>query len=298
MRKLIIGTLLLLLPIICFGQLVKTSMTYAQPVAAGSSYTDEYQALLTIWATDPVGDTLTYQNTLIDSLLTYPVGDVFWDRAEILYVAANNNEDNAKVNWLNPGTFDITDPGGTEPTFTRYQGWTGDGSTDYLSTNWDISDSVNVGRFNLSAGVYLRIEQESDGWIYGWNSSPGSDLLYRPHDVANGGWGNSRINATTDQLDTDAATSQGFFINTRRSNTDIEMYRNGSTLDSESDVTSATASSDCYLLAYRLDNGTSGGHSSNQIAIFFIIDGITDAEALQLNRFFETYMEAIGSEVQ
>ena len=38
MKKLIFGIFILLLPIICFGQVVTTSVSYAQPTAGGSTY--------------------------------------------------------------------------------------------------------------------------------------------------------------------------------------------------------------------------------------------------------------------
>jgi len=52
------------------------------------------------------------------------------------------------------------------------------------------------------------------------------------------------------------------------------------------------------MILARNDEGTENLQSENEVAIFFIMDGVDDAEAAALNTIFETYMDAIGAGVQ
>ena len=300
MKKILTITIALLLGITLNAQKLKhdggfvrhdgSTLVYVEP----SPYTEEYQVLLDAWATDPLGDTLTAQNVLVDSLTTYPVGDVFWDRFEFLYIAANNNEDNSKVNWVSPGTYDITDPSSTEPSYKRFEGWTGNGTDDYLSSNWQPGDTSVAGRYNISMGAYVLNNAQDNGSLMGINSTYDFYLKTRTETD----YTTCRIFNAGDQIATSQTNGSGLVIAVRREAASSELYRNGSSIDTESDAYTGITDVDVLLLTTNNGAGGRTGYCSNQVAIWFIMDALSDDEAAQLNRFFETYMDAIGKGVQ
>ena len=293
MRKLIIGTLLLLLPIICFGQLVKTSMTYAQPVAeAGfTPRSDHYAAILAAMTTDPTGDTLTWQDDLIFSLDSAAVG--FWDRIDILYITAQRNTQGANLNWINPAAFTLTDPGATTPAFVPYQGYTGDGSTDYLLTNYSLlTDAINVGQDDFTVGIYNRAQVSSSGYVFGVS------------DATN--YITARVLAATLRYYLSQGTAEdesGYFENAdgfhllRRSAAEVtESYYNGTT-SGDGVVASGTRPVYDITLLARNTVTTPDSFGTWQISVFLIMDAITDAEAAILSTIINKYMTRIGTNV-
>lgn len=251
----------------------------------------EWQAVVDQMSVPPTGDTIFWYDTVMQWL----VDSGYYARMEVLYVATQSIEADSKINWITPGTFDITDPGTTNPTWTKYEGWTGDGASDYLSTNWTMADSTVVSMNDMTGGIYVRTSVQENDFIYGWNTSPDvADFYFRAYDSSNG-WGNSKIHTTSDQLNTVGAAAQGFHMNTRRGATDVEMYRNGGSEDSEADASTTTEKGlECYLLSVQLTGGAASTFSSNQFSIFFIMDGITDNEAAGLTTIFEYIMDKLG----
>lgn len=102
-------------------------------IAAAYAFTNaEAEALVERMASAPNDDRKELIDTLVGALKT--AGS--WTKLDALYVTAAHDSQAAKLNWI-ADQYNITDPGTTNPTFTADRGFTGDGTTDYLSTNFD-----------------------------------------------------------------------------------------------------------------------------------------------------------------
>ncbi len=86
--------------------------------------------------------------------------------------------------------------------------------------------------------------------------------------------------------------SRGFFMATRRGATDVEVYRNGSSIVAHNAASVSIPNDVTELFAI---NGTN--LDVTQISIALIMDGVSDAEAAAINTIIETYMDAIGKGV-
>jgi len=250
----------------------------------GSTYTDEYQALLDEWTTDPTGDTLTWQNDLCYSLDT---ADLF-DRLKQLIISAitNNDDGEALVNWANPGTDDATEV--NSPTWTKNQGYTGDGSTSYLS---GINPNGNVTINSATGGIYIRNNLQSDNEVYGIDDS--DDFYLRIRNVGN--QARAKINTGNTQLLASITDATGFWMSTRRAVDDVEVYRNGASVDVETDASTGVPNGNLFILGV---NDDPVRYTSYQFSVFFVMDSITDAEATSFNTIIETYLDNLGVGVQ
>ena len=104
------------------------------------------------------------QEQLIKDLKTAGV----WDKLDLLYVfATDGDNDFATLNWKAPSSFQTTKV--NSPTFTADSGFTGDGLSSYLDTNFTIStDATNYSQNNASTFVYINNDlSQSDSAPYG-----------------------------------------------------------------------------------------------------------------------------------
>jgi hypothetical protein len=288
MRKLLI-ILGLCLSLVGYSQIPSSFGAISSSGGSSSIYTDEFQAVLDDWTTDPTGDTLTWYNAFVDSLVT----NGYWDRADgMWYFATTSNGDSeALVNWISPGTHDATAV--SSPTWTKREGYTGDGTADYINLNYNVdTDSSNVGRNDMTVFVYARANP-NDTYLFGSEEGAVSCKLSGRYNGPN--TMRTYINNGTALANANASAA-GMSTMTRRGATDTEQYFDGSSLGSDASTSQDTPAYDYYVLAVN-DDGTADEFSSNQVSFVLIMDGCTDAEVTEIYGWFQTLMTNIGSEV-
>tara|TARA_R100000030_G_scaffold14715_1_gene9675 strand:- start:62 stop:907 length:846 start_codon:yes stop_codon:yes gene_type:complete len=76
-----------------------------------------------------------------------------WDKLDVFYVFATGNSPLATLNWINPSAHRATLH--SSPSFVATKGFEGDGSSSYLSLNYNPStNATNYTQNNASVGVY------------------------------------------------------------------------------------------------------------------------------------------------
>ena len=114
----------------------------------------DYQAVLdrstALGYTAPSASQQTIQNTLVTDLKAAGV----WDKLDVFYCfATDGDSDFATLNWKAPSSFQTTKV--NSPTFTSNEGYNGDGSTSYLTTNYDLAtNGVNASANDFAVGFY------------------------------------------------------------------------------------------------------------------------------------------------
>jgi hypothetical protein len=262
-------------------------------------YADEYQTIYDEMTTPPDATNAGYQDTLVKALKTAGV----WSLADVIYVTAihTNGGGEAYINWKNPGTHDLTDPGSTSPTFTAYQGFTGDGTSDYLSTNYNVSDDGDNASLNSTTiAVYNRgtIPDSPTGTrvMVGGNAWP----VYAYVGVSTNGEGS--FDAISQCHSTDAyaigfavdGDGKGFFTHVRRATDDNELYKNGTSINSDTeDYDDTETAADFYILALN-DSGSAVMYCGCQISFVYIGGALTDTQVSNMNTAVEAYMDSLG----
>lgn len=125
------------------------------------SFTTEYQAVIaragvrsftvpTI--SDQVLDNQMMRRLKLEGILS--IMDAF-------YWTANSVQDFGRLNWKTPASNEITLI--SSPTFTANQGFTGNGTSSYLNTNFTPSTGTNYTQNGASVGLFITDESQSAG---------------------------------------------------------------------------------------------------------------------------------------
>lgn len=225
-----------------------------------------------------------YINNLIVSGKTHG----WWDKMDIFYVfAIGTNETDSRLNWKS-SSYNAT--AGVAPTWTAYQGITGNGTTQYLTTNYNpTSNGVNFISGSQSMGVYSRTNVDGSYIEIGANDGICSATFIKS--------GNLTYNYVASCTATALAsnTSKGFFIGQRSSTTTTNFYRNG-VLTQTSSVSSATVLNATIFIGAR-NQGSAALFSPRQIAMAFAGGALTDTEAALMSVDVNEYMKSIGTNV-
>jgi len=258
-----------------------------------SQYCPEFQAVYNAFNTKPHADTAAFMNAMVYSLDTAGL----LDKMDLLYILANNNSYNANINWINPSTFTLTDPDTTNPQFFRYQGYRGNGSSMYLSTNYTpYNHETKVSTNSVTLGAWMVDWPTTSGVAVGANDPYSVRTEIQAYSKATypRGFANSAGNATNPS--TAIGAEAGLHIITRRSSSDNEYYCNNVSIATS---TAASSTNSCqnevFILAKSSYTGTGSSTPFNgRLGIVFYMAGITDNEASILFTIFDTYMTAIG----
>jgi hypothetical protein len=299
MKKLLTLLTCLLLLTSVQGQILRYSnYQLATPPAETPDFYDEYDTVYAAFTTKPSEAIAGYQEALVYSLDTmdFAGGASVWDRLDLflVFAAHTNGGSEALINWFDPGIFNADDPTTTQ--WDNLEGYTGDGTTDYISTNFAPStDATNYTLNSASVGIYLRTNISSTtANAFGIADGTARTSLH-PRNASD--YYLSRINNTSgsNQNAPMGGNSQGLWVITRTASNVTEAYHNGTSIDSDVTDSNALPTAEFFILDC---NGISDTFSAHQVSIFFIMNGITDAEATAINTVIETYMDAIGKGVE
>jgi len=252
-----------------------------------SVFSAEYQAVYDAYTIKPDAATAAIWNTYVES----GVADGWWAKEDVEYVYAAHTNDNgeALINWINPGTFDAT--AFNAPTFTANEGFTGNGTTQYIDCNWIPSvNGVNYTLNEGAAGAYCRVSGDNEGAVYGARVT--HRLILFPHDATN----NMKIFQNDNGTSGASTNSQGMFIGVRDDASNVSGYRNKSKIVSGVVGAGSLPNISVFTLAYNL-GGSPLSISNNQLSMFFISAKFTQTDVNNKTDAFETAMDALGTGV-
>jgi len=222
------------------------------------SFCSEFMTVYNAFGTKPTDEYAGYMDTMVSDL----VSGGYWDRMDLFYVFANNIE--------------------------AYEGFTGDGSEDYISTNYNpSSDNTNYTLDNATVGIYLPISQAEQS-KYVFLATDGTNLLgLIPRQTA----GNyvAFINSSLSMGGTFAASEgSGLWILTRTASNVCVLYRDNTLIEQESDASSSLPNAELGVL------GNIGAtYTTHQVSIFFVMNGVTAEEVSAITTIINTYIAAL-----
>jgi hypothetical protein len=221
---------------------------------SGGGLDSDYQAVLdqatTRGFTAPSDTQQNLQSNIIKTLKAYGV----WDKLDLFYLLAGEEENFARLNWKAPANFELANSG--TPTFTTNKGFSNGGGSNYLDTTFNFS--TNGDNYTLNdAGAFVAFPimsttSQTNNRVYG-NEEPTSANFLSPRidvdgsSTSNRNWMNgSDYQDPTTALDFHKDDNTIFFQN----RTDDSTANNRSTDLAANDVKSAedTASNSSSLL--------------------------------------------------
>ena len=248
--------------------------------SGGAVYTAQALALFAAMTTPPTTARKILINTAISSLLTAGI----WNNLDVLYVLAAANAQASLLNWVAPTGFVAA--GVNSPAFVADQGYTGNGSTSYVRSNFTLStQAVKLTQNNASVWVWSRTSGQEAAGAIGNASSPRTFIT--PRNASNNmicGINNGSASLTISNTD-----GSGLLGSSRSNATTQNAWRNGASIGSGAVGSSTLATDEQWIGAA---NAT--GFGTRQIAMAAWGASLSGLEASFYNIML-AYMQGVGA---
>jgi hypothetical protein len=257
----------------------------------GFSPTSSQSAAFLARATDVTSIT---DKTRYDTMITGLVNDGVWSKLDALYIFATVDRATAVLNLVS-SSFACVEHGTVS--FSAYHGYTGDGSTFWLDTQF--TPSTAGGNFSLNSASLFAYDlsnntTENAVLIGGFNSQR-TNLLMQP----NFGQLNVIMNGNaTANINVGLSNAQGFFVGTQTATLE-GASRNGAAIStiSAAPVGLENGSLAVFALANGAGAGVPNGFTTDQISCAGIGGVLTSTDVANLSSRINTYMTAYGINV-
>lgn len=235
-------------------------------------------------------DTTNY-TTLVCGLVT----DGIFAKLDMLHIYAAINNTTALLNLISSSFTGIEH--GTL-TFTAFTGYTGNGSTGYIDSQFKAStaSSPKFTQDSASIGTYIRTSRTMQD-----NSSSIGEIgsgftLIRPNQ--SGGIGGARFGVDVGTVTIVAnGNAQGFLVASRTGASITNLYRNSSGTPISSPVTASSYLSNQFIFIGADNSGGPEAFSTDQIAAAIIGGGLSSTDFTNLSSRINTYMTAYSVNV-
>lgn len=227
------------------------------------------------------------------ALINGMVADGTWALLDALYIFATKDTTTANLNLVST-SFGLTQTGTV--TFAADHGYTGDGSTGFLNTNYNPSTAGGVATLSSrSIGAYVQSSRTSSnnaveiGYLIGSDNTfiqpeTGGTCTYEFNGGAFPGFAN--------------ANAQGFYAATRTGLNATAIYKNGSgTASATAANTGGALGNGNVFISASNGGGTAGNFSPDQLSAAFIGGGLSSANAVLVSNRINGYMTALGINV-
>lgn len=232
------------------------------------------------------------QKIIYDQNLFRPLVDIgYYSLLDYLLVPGNLEQYNT-VNAVNPTATAATVV--NSPLYTSLEGWTGNGTTQYINTNFNAAiNGVNFTRNDGCIGVYRRDNGAANSLEIGGNSATianqirtrGATNLYM-----------AKVNSSTGlgSLSASSTDSRGLFHISRTGASAVEAFKNGVSVDTDTESSGVVPSVNVYFLAANA-NGVAVTFSVAQLSIVYY--GSSSIDPASISTILNGYMTAIGKNV-
>lgn len=277
------------------GRFAKGQVLCVTSTCKNLAYSDEATALFARFS-----GTLTYTDkTNIDNLIVAGKSHGWWNKMDLFYVfAIGTNSTDALLNWKST-SFAATNVNSTS--WTAYQGFTSNGSSSYLNTNYKpITNATNYSQNSASVGVYIRTNNATIDITNGnvEIGNMGADANYSiqlfPRYTPSGN-AYTRLNssALTNGV---VPTAAGFLISSRNNASSVNLYKNGSPLATSSSASTTIRDIDIFVCGCNR-SGSSPVYGINQVAVAFLGSGLSADDVTNISNDVNAYMTAVGANV-
>jgi hypothetical protein len=275
------GTLRVLTPIGLSGTST-INLSTAGTLNVATGFEAETTALLASFGGTYDGTRQTAINTLIKGLKA----DGLWSTIDLLQIYAAKTSADALINWKT-----ATSSGSTvnSPTFTVDQGFTTNGSNNYINTSVNLNSTSNFVKDSATLGVWSRTN--GTGWV-DIGATDGSGY-------ANFTTKYSDNNTYVNQNDTAGITGSGpastvgLFLATRTSSTVLDFRKNNASVLSGSVTSTGRPNQACYVGCSNA-SGSPAYYSGRQYALAVIASGWTSTQCDNFYSRINTYFTVVG----
>lgn len=253
--------------------------TYAYRNRSLSKFLPEYMSILAEATTQGYALPSAGQQIKQNALLSTLINSGIYAKLDTLFVLANDgSKEYACINWKNPTGTKATLI--SSPTFISNVGFSSNGTTSYIDTNFNAS-TQGVNFTNNSAGEFAYQVGAAFGPLFGTSTGPGDGILMS--DTTG-----QRLNMSgTNLLSSADMGGNGFKLINRTSATNVELFNETTQLSRTTTVSSRINSSRRILNAQ-------GNflQSSGKVSIYGNGGNLT-SDALTLRTAIITYLNSL-----
>jgi hypothetical protein len=179
------------------------------------------------------------------------------------------------------------------PLFKEYEGFTGDGLSAYINTNFKpIDNAINLSLNSLSAAIFTRTHDSENKFDLGvWNTISNRIQININYNGTTYGSLNSEnlISKISPQVN-------GLYTISRENSLDCYIYVNDNILLTTTDATSSIPNYNVYIMAYN-SQGTPLGFASRQYSFWFIGGYISSFLSAKIAEACEDFLDYFGKGV-
>jgi hypothetical protein len=171
-----------------------------------------------------------------------------WTKLDALYVLAAHDSQAARLNWKAPASNTATEV--SSPTFTADQGYTGNGTSSYLDSNFNpTTDPIATGtQDDNHIGVFVLNNVASNSAV----GNPKQSV--QPRAVSVDQFLGRAGNTSNTLIASSITDSRGHFVITRGDSANISGYINGALSATVAVVSAALDNSNFWICARNLNN--------------------------------------------
>ena len=242
-------------------------------ISGGGGFDADYQAVLNYATTQGYTLPSTGQQTLQNQLVVDLKTDGIWSKLDTFGVfATDGDSDFALIDWIRLSDYTAIN----SPTFTINQGFTGNGTSSYIDTNFQPINGTNYAQNSAHFMVYCYANDSASTYYGGALDTTPSvirSLNFGGRDGSNR-FSTVAINSTSSDV---TATNSvlddtGFNLITRTNLTTVKAYKNSTligTFTNSSSLTSYQLARNIFLLARNL-NGAVNSFATRKLSIIGI----------------------------
>jgi hypothetical protein len=234
----------------------------------------------------------------IDTLIRALKREGVWFSLDLLQVYCAGDAAAALLNWVKPGSNTAT-VGAGSPTFTPNLGYTFNGTTDYLNTNFTPNThgvAMKGGApVNMMGAAYERTNISSGSYALAGQNATGQSFSLRPRGSSNLMAIGVNCSATTMGSITD---SRGLTVAQREADDTISVFKNGALSTTNGTVQSASVlSSQPLYVAARNNNSTADSFRASTIGAVAAGARLNPGQHLGFYNALQSYMTDLGANV-
>lgn len=240
--------------------------------------------------TKPGADTLAMYAEFIDSLTLNGV----WSALDEFGVLANNTSANALLGMK--GYKDVTAV--NSPAFVPYRGFTSNGTTSYLNTNYTPgTHGIAMTANSVSFGVYSRKDTADVNPVMGLQAStPSTSVMYiYPKYTDNKIYYSP--NTTSGTFSVSITNTLGLISANRNRSDSIQVYQRGVKIGSAASASTFLITAYPLLLCTANKSGGATEFTKRQIAFWFVGGSLTAQQHLNLYNCLQRLLTKIGANV-
>lgn len=244
----------------------------------GGAFDPDANALFARMSSQPDGA----RKKLISGTIVALKAAGIWSKLDALYLFAAHDSQAALLNWIST-SYNATSL--SSPTFTTDRGFTGNGSNAYINSNFNPSAASTPNFVQNSAHVSLWSRTPGGSSQPDLGSVAGDTSIYCRNTLAQARY---QVNDTASTTLSNSDGS-GHFLAVRPNSSNKILYRNGGSLGSTSQASSAVENSSIYFLR------RASSYSSRELAAGSIGASLDGTEATAFYNAIQAYMTAVGA---